>query len=314
MEMAKKTESILQEVKKAIVGKDEVVSKVLMAILAQGNILLEDAPGVGKTTLALAFSRTLSMDYNRIQFTPDVVPSDIIGFSVYNKATGEMEFKQGAVMTNLLLADEINRTSSKTQAALLEAMEERQVTVDGQTHVLPSPFVVIATQNPVGSAGTQLLPQAQLDRFMVRLSMGYPDSESQFLILKDRQRENPLYKLHAAVTVPEILKMQEEVVDLHVEDSILRYITRIAEASREHALVQQGISPRGALALCRMAKACAYVKGRDYVIPEDVAEVFTEVCAHRLILAPKARITDTSAEDILSEILERTSMEDHKRR
>lgn len=314
MEMEKKTEEILQEVRKAIVGKDEVAAKVLMAILAQGNILLEDAPGVGKTTLALAFSRVLSMDYKRIQFTPDVVPSDIIGFSVYSKAAEGMEYKPGAVMTNLLLADEINRTSSKTQAALLEAMEEKQVTVDGVTHPMPDPFVVIATQNPAGSAGTQLLPQAQLDRFMVCMSMGYPDFESQFLILKDRQRENPLDNLHPAATVPEILKMQEEVQNLYVEDSILRCITRIAEASRAHSLVLQGISPRGALALCRMAKACAYVKGRDFVIPEDVTAVFTDVCAHRLILAPKARISDTSAKDILKEIVEQSMAEERTRR
>lgn len=311
METVNRTKDILQEVSKAIVGKEEIVEKVLMAILAQGNVLLEDAPGVGKTTLALAFSRTLSMDYKRVQFTPDVVPSDIIGFSIYNKATGELEYKQGAVMTNLLLADEINRTSSKTQSALLEAMEERQVTVDGVTHVLPSPFIVIATQNPAGTAGTQLLPQAQMDRFMVRLSMGYPDAESQFQILKDRQRENPLNRLEAVVTVPEILAMQEAVVDLHVEDEILRYITRLTEESRKHPLVQQGISPRGALAVSRMAKACAYVKGRDYAVPEDVQEVFTEVCAHRLILSPKARITDTSAEDILKELLEQTASEVH---
>lgn len=302
--MEKRTEKILEELRKVIVGKDEILKKVFMAILSQGHVLLDDVPGVGKTTLALSFSKALGLDYRRIQFTPDVVPSDITGFSMYNKAEGTFTYHEGAVMTNLFLADEINRTSSKTQSALLEVMEEKQVTVDGITHKVPEPFFVIATQNPIGSAGTQLLPQAQMDRFLVRLSMGYPDTQSQINILRDRQVENPLDKVVQAASREEILQMQQEAKEIHVKDPILVYVTRLAEESRKHPLVVYGISPRGALAVCRMAKASAFVDGRDYVKPEDVAAVFTDVCAHRLILSPKARITDTTPAQVLEELLQ----------
>ena len=295
--------TLLDEMEKVIVGKRRVLERVLMAILSKGHILLDDVPGVGKTTLALTCSKVLGMSYNRIQFTPDVVPSDIIGFSIYNKVTGVFEYKQGVVMTNLLLADEINRTSSKTQSALLEVMEEGQVTVDGVTHAIPSPFVVLATQNPVGSAGTQLLPQAQLDRFMIRLEMGYPDFESQVNILKDRQVENPLNMIRSILDNDQILRMQEEVQMIHVEDAILTYITALAVATREHAMIRLGVSPRGALAVSRMAKAHAYLKGRDYVIPEDVQCIFLDVCAHRIILNPKAKMAELSAADLLKQVL-----------
>lgn len=284
-----------------------------MAILSKGHILLDDVPGVGKTTLALAFSRVLGMEYHRIQFTPDVVPSDIVGFSIYNKAVGNFEYKPGVVMTNLLLADEINRTSSKTQSALLEVMEEGQVTVDGVTHALPSPFVVIATQNPVGSAGTQLLPQAQLDRFMIRLEMGYPDYESQVNILRDRQLDNPLEKAKEILTDADILKMQDEVQTIHVADPILEYVTSLAMATREQPLIRLGVSPRGALAVTRMAKAHAYLAERDYVTPEDVQQIFTDVCAHRIILSPKAKIADHSAADVLRQVLRETKSPDSGR-
>ena len=213
--MNSRTDAVIREIEKVIVGKREVVERVLMAVLSEGHILLDDVPGVGKTTLALACSRVMGMEYHRIQFTPDVVPSDIVGFSIYNKEQGTFDYKPGVVMTNLLLADEINRTSSKTQSALLEVMEEGQVTVDGVTHPLPKPFVVIATQNPVGSAGTQLLPQAQLDRFMIRLEMGYPDFESQVNILRDRQTANPIEQIHGIIGAEEVLAMQEEIRNLH---------------------------------------------------------------------------------------------------
>ena len=265
--MKNKTETILQEIEKVIVGKREVLERVLMAVLSRGHVLLDDVPGVGKTTLALACSRVMGMEYQRIQFTPDVVPSDIVGFSVYNKEQGTFDYKEGAVMTNLLLADEINRTSSKTQAALLEVMEEGQVTVDGVTHRLPEPFVVIATQNPVGSAGTQLLPQAQLDRFMVRLQMGYPDFKSQVDILRDRQIENPLDKVVEIVSGDEVLDMQQQVQQVQVAEPILQYVTSLAMATRKQEMIRLGISPRGALAVTRMAKAHAYLQERDYVIP-----------------------------------------------
>ena len=306
--MHMQSERILSEVKKAIVGKDDVLARALMAILSRGHILLEDVPGVGKTTLALAFSRAMGIDYRRVQFTSDVVPSDIIGFSVYDKESGRLLFKPGAVMCNLLLADEINRTSSKTQSALLEVMEERQVTVDGQTHPVPDPFIVIATQNPVGSAGTQLLPQAQIDRFMVRLKMGYPDFNSQVNILRDRKSENPLSRVEQIASAAEVVQMQREVDNLRVADSILEYITHLCQATREHSVVQLGVSPRGALAVLKMSQARAYLAGRDYVVPEDAAEIFGDVCAHRLVLSPKAKISGVTQEEVIRQVLSTVRM------
>ena len=302
---------ILEQVNSVIIGKEAVTEKVLMAVLAQGHVLLEDVPGVGKTTMALAFARTLGLDSRRVQFTSDTMPSDIIGFSLYNKETGRFDYKSGAVMTNLLLADEINRTSSKTQSALLEVMEERQVTVDGQTHKLPDPFVVIATQNPVGSAGTQLLPQAQLDRFMVRLAMGYPDFASQVNILRDRQTGDPLEAVATVSSCAEVLAMQKEAQSVHMADALLEYVTSLAEASRSHPLTVLGVSPRGALAVCRISRSRAYMAGRDYVLPDDVAVVFADVCAHRLILSPKARIAETTAKDVLAEVVQQVRRPDH---
>lgn len=299
------TRELVQEVEKAVVGKEKVIEMVLMAILAKGHVLLEDIPGVGKTTLALAVSRALGLKYQRIQFTPDVVPSDVIGYTVYDRNSGTFAYQPGVVMCNLLLADEINRTSSKTQAALLEVMEEGNVTVDGKTHPVPKPFTVIATQNPFGSAGTQMLPQSQLDRFMVKLKMGYPDFESQVNILKDRQREQPLDLIRQTVTKEELEQMQTEVGKIHVEESIMEYITYLAEATRTHEFVQLGVSPRGAYAVNNMAKARAYQNGRDYVIPEDVMEIFPYVCAHRVILHPRAKVADVSAFSIMEEILKK---------
>lgn len=304
----KHTEQLVQEIQKVIVGKEEVIQKVLMAILAKGHILLEDIPGVGKTTLALAISKTLGLDYRRIQFTPDVIPSDVVGYTVYDKKSGEFVYKPGAVMCNLLLADEINRTSSKTQAALLEVMEEGNVTVDGNTYEVPKPFVVISTQNPFGSAGTQLLPQSQLDRFMVKLEMGYPDFESQINILKDRQEIQPLDTIKAVINKDDLEEMQMEVSRVKVKDEILRYITRLAEATRSHEYIQLGVSPRGAYAVNNMAKASAYIAGRGYVTPEDVIGIFPSVSSHRVILHPKAKVTGVSAMSIMEEITKTVSV------
>ena len=301
--MPEKITQLQKELATIIKGKKAVTDKIIMAVLARGHILLEDVPGVGKTTTALALSRLMGMEFNRIQFTPDVVPSDVTGFTMYEKQTGQFMYRPGAVMCNLLLADEINRTSSKTQAALLEVMEEGRVTVDGETHEVPQPFVVLATENPVGSSGTQMLPESQLDRFMVSLSMGYPDHQSLVELLRDRQKVNPLELARTVITREEVLKLQSEVQDVYVADEVLDYIAKLAEATREHEMIVLGLSPRGTLALCRMAKAAAYMSARDYVIPKDVQTVFKDVAAHRMVLDSRARYQEKSAREILDEIL-----------
>ena len=301
--MPEKITQLQKELETIIKGKKAVTDKIIMAVLARGHILLEDVPGVGKTTTALALSRLMGMEFNRIQFTPDVVPSDVTGFTMYEKQIGQFMYRPGAVMCNLLLADEINRTSSKTQAALLEVMEEGRVTVDGETHEVPQPFVVLATENPVGSSGTQMLPESQLDRFMVSLSMGYPDHQSLVELLRDRQKVNPLELARTVITREEVLKLQSEVQDVYVADEVLDYIAKLAEATREHEMIVLGLSPRGTLALCRMAKAAAYMSARDYVIPKDVQTVFKDVVAHRMVLDSRARYQEKSAREILDEIL-----------
>ena len=301
--MPQKITELQEQLETIIKGKKEITDKILMAVLAKGHVLLEDVPGVGKTTTALALSRLMGMEFNRIQFTPDVVPSDVTGFTMYEKQTGQFMYRPGAVMCNLLLADEINRTSSKTQAALLEVMEEGRVTVDGETHEVPQPFVVLATENPVGSSGTQMLPESQLDRFMVSLSMGYPDHQSLVELLRDRQKVNPLELARTVITREEVLKLQSEVQDVYVADEVLDYIAKLAEATREHEMIVLGLSPRGTLALCRMAKAAAYMSARDYVIPKDVQTVFKDVAAHRMVLDSRARYQEKSAREILDEIL-----------
>ena len=306
--MNTKINEILQEIESVIVGKNEIVEKILMAILAQGHVLMEDVPGVGKTTTAMAFAKVLGLETRRVQFTSDTVPSDIIGFSVYDKKADEFVYKPGAIMTNLLLADEINRTSSKTQSALLEAMEEHKVTVDGKTYALPDPFIVLATQNPVGSAGTTMLPNSQLDRFLIRVSMGYPDHKSSVNILRDRHVDNPLDRAYAVVNKEELLGLVQDVRKVDMRDPVLDYVTTLVEKTRTHPQVALGVSPRGALAVCRMAKAHAYVQGRDYAMPEDVAAIFPDVCCHRLMLSTKARMMERSAEQIVDEILKNVEM------
>lgn len=297
-------QAIVNEVEKAIVGKREVIEKVLMALLSGGHVLLDDVPGVGKTTLAVAVSRTLGLRYRRVQFTPDVLPSDIVGFSMYDRQAERLRYVPGVVSdANLLLGDEINRTSSKTQSALLEAMEEGQVTVDGEVRPLNAPFCVIATQNQVGTAGTQPLPQAQMDRFLVQLTIGYPDFKSQVEILRERQTQNPLDEVRQVSDRQAVLDMQRDVLAVTTSDALLEYITRLAEASREHPLLQLGISPRGALSVCRMARAHAYLYGRDFVIVEDVQAVFSDVCAHRVLLSQRARMEKASARQVMDGLL-----------
>ncbi|MBQ6602398.1 MAG: MoxR family ATPase [Eubacterium sp.] len=301
--MERLTDRIQSEISKVILGKDDVIRKVLLAILAKGHVLLEDVPGVGKTTMANAFSKALGLSARRVQFTSDTLPSDIIGFSVCDKNANALVYQPGAIMTNLLLADEINRTTSKTQSALLEAMEEQQVTVDGITHVLPEPFVVLATQNPVGSAGTQMLPASQLDRFLIKLSMGYPDRASQIALMRDRHHENPLDFVQPVTDAETLTGIIGEAMQVYISDAVYEYVSDLVEATRKNPYVVLGISPRGALAACRAAKANAYLEGRDYVVPEDVGAVFADVCAHRLVLSSRARLHEMTAENITENIL-----------
>ena len=305
MNEAKLAAAILAQVRRAVVGKDEVLARVLLAILAGGHILLEDIPGVGKTTMALAFSKALGLDYNRVQFTPDVMPSDITGFTLYNKETGRMEYQPGAVLCNLFLADELNRATSRTQSALLEAMEEGQVTVDGVSHPVPRPFLVIATQNPAGASGTQPLPDSQMDRFMVRLSLGYPAPADEMDMVRRRQEGNPLDSVEQVVDREGLLALREKAGAVYLSDEVLDYIVRLVGATREHPMILQGASPRATLALAAMAKAAALVRGRDYVNPEDVELVFPDVVPHRLLLSPRAE--GDKSFDPAAELLARVS-------
>ena len=296
-----KANLIIEEVNKVIIGKEKVIRKVWMTILSGGHVLLEDVPGVGKTTMALAFSKALGLSYRRIQFTPDVMPSDVVGFYYYNKENGKFEYRQGAVMTNLLLADEINRTSSRTQSALLEVME-LQVTVGGVTRPLPKPFIVLATENPVGSAGTQMLPESQMDRFMVLLSMGYPTIKEEMILMSQRKVSDPLDDVNEVISKEELLSMQKEVNEIKVSSLIYQYIAMLSDATRRHDMIQLGVSPRGSLALCRMAKASAFLAGRDYVVPEDVQDVVKDVFRHRLVLKSRARLSRKDVDKIMDEI------------
>ena len=295
--------SIITEVKKAVIGKDAIIIKVLLAVLCKGHVLIEDIPGVGKTTLALAFSKALSLEHNRMQFTPDVLPSDVTGFSVYNKATGKFEFREGVAFCNLFLADEINRTSSKTQSALLELMEEKSITVDGNTYKLPEPYTVIATQNPIGSAGTHNLPDSQLDRFMIKLSMGYPDFKGEMDILKAKHKSNPLENVRSVADTSVILELQDYISNVYVDDRIYEYIVSLSTATRNHPMLKLGISPRGTLALMQLSKGIAVAMGRDYVIPEDISYICSDVFEHRIMLNSKAKLSDYTPADVISEIL-----------
>lgn len=295
--------AILNEVKKAVSGKDQILLWVLAAILANGNILLEDIPGVGKTTVAMAFSKALGLSCNRVQFTPDVLPSDITGFSIYKKETGTMEYQPGAVLCNLFLADELNRATSRTQSALLEAMEEGRVTVDGNTYTIPRPFHVFATQNPTGASGTQKLPDSQMDRFMIRLSIGYPSPEAEREMVLRRLDGNPLEKVQQVVTREELLKMQAEVSSVFVKDEVIDYIISLTSATRSLPSVAQGASPRATLAVTAMSRAVAWLQDRDYVLPADVRTVFDKTVAHRLLLSAEAEAKGIQPVQILNAVL-----------
>lgn len=298
--------AVLNEVRKVINGKDREIIITMLALLANGNILIEDIPGVGKTTMALAFSKALGLKYGRIQFTPDTLPSDITGFSSFNKATGKMSFNKGAIFCNLFLADELNRTSSRTQAALLEAMEERQVTVDGQSYPLEKPFSVIATQNPVGASGTQLLPDSQTDRFTVKISMGYPSFDAECQMLINRSQQNPLDNVKQVLTVYELIEMQGKVNEVFVSEDMAKYIVMLVTATRQSSLFSRGASPRAGLSLQDMAKAAAFADGRDYVVPRDIQNVFVNTISHRVILSAEATAKKISVSKAVGEILKST--------
>ena len=294
---------ILSQIHHVVVGKDETLMWTLAAILARGHVLLEDIPGVGKTTMALSFSKTLNLDYGRVQFTPDVLPSDVTGYSILNQADGKMVYQPGAVLCNLFLADELNRATSRTQSALLESMEEGQVTVDGVSHPLPQPFVVIATQNPTGAAGTQLLPDSQMDRFMIRLSMGYPAPVDEIAMVLNRQGGNPLHTLAPVMTREHLMELQDLVEATHVSEAVVSYIVSLIAETRRHPEIRRGASPRATLAVVAMSKAAARLRGRDYVIPADVKEVFVRPLSHRLLLTAQAESTGRTPADLLGAIL-----------
>ena len=305
--MGTTTENIVHEVKKVICGKDYIIAQTLTAILAGGHLLMEDVPGVGKTTMAVAFSKTMGLNFGRVQFTPDVLPSDITGFSLYDKASNTMKYQPGAIFHNLFLADELNRASTRTQSALLEAMEEGNVTVDGNTYILPKPFTVIATQNPTGASGTSLLPDSQIDRFMIRVSIGYPSPKDEKAMIDSRKNGiNPMDSVQTVCDVNTIVHMQAEVNNIFVHENCTDYIVTLINKTRGHKNLVRGGSPRATLALTSMAKACAYLNGRNYVVPMDVQKVFLPVIAHRLMLTPEAEINNIRATDIAQEILKDT--------
>ena len=306
MDLHRKALSIIHEIRKAIIGKDDIICKVLLAILAKGHVLLEDVPGVGKTTMVVALSAAMDLNYKRIQFTPEIMPADVVGYSLYDKNTGGLTWQPGVALCNLLLVDEINRASSKTQSALLEAMEENAVTVDGVTHRIEPPYTVIATQNPVGSAGTQLLPESQMDRFMVRLSLGYPAVEDEVNILKRKQGQDLLHSIQRVAGAADVLEMQRQTEAVYLDDDLYLYIARLVAATRENPLFRLGASPRGSLALLRMSQAAAWLAGRDYVIPKDVHVVVFDVLSHRLSACGQVTAPEETVQTILTEIIKKT--------
>lgn len=302
-----KLKLIVDEISKVVIGKEKVIKLLVVSITAGGHILLEDIPGVGKTTLALALSKTLGLDYNRVQFTPDVMPSDIIGFNMYNQKSCSFEYVEGAAVCNLFLADEINRTSSKTQSALLELMEEGRYTVEGVTRELPKPFVTIATQNPFGSAGTQRLPQSQIERFMVRMSMGYPDTDAEIEILKGAKSDK-LSVLNNIMTSSELLEYQKMAEECFVKDNIYRYIVDIVNETRNNQYIAIGISPRGSIAILKMAKANAVFNDRDYVIQQDIIDIISETASHRIELSAEGRAKGLTENQVIDSIIKKVKI------
>ena len=301
-----KAKAVMGEVARVVTGKDDCIRKAFAAILAGGHILIEDVPGVGKTTLAIAFSKVMGLQNHRVQFTPDVLPADILGFNMYRKEIGDFVYHPGTIMCNLFLADEINRTSPKTQSALLEVMEEGMVTVDGVSRAVPKPFIVMATQNPKGSAGTQLLPESQLDRFMICMSMGYPDAKSEIEIARGKSSSANMVELQPVIGVQELDELCRMVEDVYMSEPIYTYIVALVGKTRDNSYIELGVSPRGTIACVRMAKAWAFLQGRNYVTPEDVVDIFPDIAKHRIVLNTKARVTHMTEETVLSEIVSMT--------
>jgi len=302
------SEKLIANIEKVIVGKRSTVEMAIVGLLCQGHLLIEDVPGVGKTVLARSLAKSIGVSFGRIQFTPDMLPSDVTGVSIFNQVSREFEFRPGPVVSQIVLADEINRATPKTQAALLEAMEERQVTVDGVTHILPKPFMVLATQNPIEYEGTFPLPEAQLDRFLMRIRLGYPDSEDEVKILEEQQYRHPLQDLEQIVTTNELLNMQEKIKQVYAAPAIKRYIVNLARQTRVHSAVYLGASPRGSLALYRTAQARAAINSRNYILPDDIKPLAGPTFAHRIIMAPSARLRDMDSTQVVSEILENVAV------
>ncbi|WP_209466779.1 AAA family ATPase [Symbiobacterium terraclitae] len=293
---------VTRNIERVIVGKRLEIEYVLVALLCQGHVLIEDVPGVGKTTLVRSLARSLGCDFRRIQFTTDLLPSDVTGVSVFNQKTGEFEFRPGPIMSQIVLADEINRASPKTQSALLECMEEGQLTIDGVTRRMPRPFLVLATQNPIEYEGTFPLPEAQLDRFLLRLRLGYPTLREEMTVV-ERAKQPPLEELGQVLSAEEVLRLQQVARSVHVDESVLEYMVRIVQATREHRDVYLGASPRGSIALYRTSQAIALIRGREYVTPDDVKEMAPLVLAHRVIMRPEAQLRGTGAENLVAEVL-----------
>jgi MoxR-like ATPase len=296
-------ERIFQNVEQVIIGKRNAVELLLVALLCRGHVLLEDVPGTGKTVLAKSIARSIGSSFKRIQFTPDLLPSDVTGISIFNQQSREFEFRHGPIFAQIVLADEINRATPKTQSAMLEAMEERQITVDGTTYALPAPFIVLATQNPIEYEGTFPLPEAQLDRFLLRLHLGYPDRLDEIAILKRQRQAHPLDSLPTVAQIDELLQLQGVIKEVYVDDLIEEYIVGITTATRHHEDVYLGASARGSLALYRTAQAWAAIKGRDYVAPDDVKELAGSVLGHRMIVSPAARIRSVTAAAVIEDVL-----------
>ncbi len=312
MDTQLKLQAIIENIEKVMIGKRHIAELSVIALLAQGHVLLEDVPGVGKTMMVRSLAKSVGATFKRIQFTPDLLPSDVLGVSIYNPKDMAFEFRPGPLMGNIVLADEINRTSPKTQAALLEGMEEAAVTVDGETIEIPKPFFVMATQNPIEYEGTYPLPEAQLDRFLLKLKMGYPDILDEIEVLRRAETKKPIDTLTAVVSLEELIALQQRVKDIHVDDLVKQYIVTLAQATRQHPYVYLGASPRGSLALMKAAQAYTLLKGRTFVTPDDIQYLAPFVFAHRLILKPEARYDNVSAEDIIGRILLNTAVPTRK--